>query len=415
MVSNRSESYDDALQRSLKELADIKFALDQSSIVAITDIHGTITYVNDAFCRISKYSREELLGQNHRLINSGLHSMEFFKELWKTIGTGRVWKGEIRNRAKDGTFYWVDTTIVPFLDLNGKPYQYIAIRNEISDRKRVENEIRQLNKALEQRVIDRTQALEESNHELLQALAKLQEGEKSKNTFISALTHDLRTPLIAQKRGLELLQQYRSTKPEKLEKLVEVLLESNDNLLEMVNSLLESYQYEAGKVRLLYEPVNCRELVSTCFEELTPVSDKKQIQLFNEIPPDFPLLPADLQLIKRLLLNLFGNAVANLQPGGHIRVSAKEDPAVFHLTVEDNGAGIHPELLHKLFEQYAFWGTTQKKIGTGLGLYICRMIMSLHQGSIQAESELGQGARFLLAFPKEVGHTTVADRMVYDG
>lgn len=132
------------LKKSMQELIDIKFALDESSIVAITDSRGTITYINEQFSQISKYQKEELLGQDHRILNSGYHPNSFFKEMWKTIGSGKVWKGEIRNRAKDGTFYWVDTTIVPFMNDKGKPYQYLAIRYEITERKRVEQELQKM-------------------------------------------------------------------------------------------------------------------------------------------------------------------------------------------------------------------------------------------------------------------------------
>ncbi len=132
------------LQRSLKQLSDLKYALDEASIVAVTDRKGIIQYVNDKFCAISGYSREELLGQDHRIVNSGYHGKAFMRHLWQVISSGKVWHGEIKNRAKEGRYYWVDTTIVPFVDEKGRPYQYLAIRHEVTQLKETEEQLQNI-------------------------------------------------------------------------------------------------------------------------------------------------------------------------------------------------------------------------------------------------------------------------------
>lgn len=140
--SNVADSILEQLHSILNELKDLKLTVDAHSIVAVTDIDGTITFVNDKFCQISGYDREELIGDNHRILKSGYHPTEFFAEMYTTISNGQIWEAEICNRNKAGELYWVQTTIKPFLDSNGKPLKYVAIRTDITERKRNEEELK---------------------------------------------------------------------------------------------------------------------------------------------------------------------------------------------------------------------------------------------------------------------------------
>ncbi|WP_241392653.1 SpoIIE family protein phosphatase [Rippkaea orientalis] len=161
------KSYFSKLRTSLKELSDMKFALDQSVLVTVMEPNGRITYVNDKFCEISQYSRQELIGNNYRFLKSRYHTPEFYQSIWDTLNQGNIWRGEIKNQTKDGSYYWVDSTMVPFLDENNKPFQYLAIRYDITARKDFEE-------ALSQKVKERTDQLAQANQEIIQLNHQLQ-------------------------------------------------------------------------------------------------------------------------------------------------------------------------------------------------------------------------------------------------
>jgi PAS domain S-box-containing protein len=249
------------LQSSLKELGDLKFALDQHCIVARTVPNGAITFVNEKFCSVSKYSREELIGQTHRLINSQYHPGEFMAELWRTIESGQVWKGELRNRAKTGEIYWVDTTIVPFCDSRGKPLQFIAIRSDITALKTIENDLRAAKEAAEA-------------------------ASRAKSEFLANMSHEIRTPLNGVMGMTELALETHLTAEQR--EYLETVKTSADSLLTVINDILDFSKIEAGKIDLEDVNFNLRESLESTLKTVALRADQKGLELLCDVAPDVP-------------------------------------------------------------------------------------------------------------------------------
>lgn len=385
-----------SLAASLKGAGEIRAALDEHAIVAITDGQGKITFVNDKFCSISKYSRDELMGQDHRIINSGHHSKEFFRGLWTTIGHGKPWHGEIKNRAKDGTFYWVDTTIVPFLNQNGQPYQYVAIRADISERKRAEEFLHQANENLEAKVAQRTK-------ELLAAKERAEQAARIKSEFLANMSHELRTPLNGIIGFSEFLADGKPgpLNPKQKEYLGDIL-NSGRHLLQLINDLLDLAKIEAGKMTLALETFSLRDAIEEVSAVAHPMVREKNIDLKISIAAELESVQLDQQKFKQIVYNLLSNAIKFTDERGAIEIKAEPAPDLrFRLAVSDTGIGIKAEDLHRLFTEFEQLesGTVRRFGGTGLGLALTRKLVEMHHGTISVTSEFGKGSVFSTLLP----------------
>ncbi len=361
-VTGTLSSGDDITERRRmeQELRDVKNALDQAAIVARTDRRGVITYVNDKFCEISQYRREELLGQDHRLINSGFHSKEFIRDLWRTIASGKIWRGEIRNRAKDGSFYWVDTTIVPILDEHGEPNQYLAIRSDVTARRRAEEELR-----------DR------------EALARL-------GQMAAVLAHEVRNPLAGIAGAIEIIgTRLPAESPDR--EVIGNILQRIDALNERIRDLLRFARPRPPR----YAPVRMRLLLRETANLIARDPKLKRVRV--AISGEDVELSGDPELLKDVFSNLVINAAQAMDGRGEVIVQLGREPRHCLVVVGDDGPGIDTEVAARMFEPFF----TTKAKGTGLGLAISRGVVEAHGGEISVESGEGGGTRMKVRLPLE--------------
>ncbi len=230
-----------------------------------------------------------------------------------------------------------------------------------------------------------------------QMISQLREDEQMRASFISALSHDLRTPLLAQKRVFELLEEAGQEAKDKTKSFLSALYKNNQHLLSMVNILVETYQYEAGKIKLVLEELDLNELMNECCAKLSPLAESKSIAIINTIGQI--KFQADSQELKRVFINLISNAIENIPCKKQITLSANIDKNRLKIQIQDNGPGIAPEHLEHIFDRYYSVSLTKQKIGSGLGLYISKMIVEAHAGTIVVKSPTGQGTVFTINLP----------------
>lgn len=342
----------DKKKNHAKELADIKFALDSSSIVAITDQTGKIIYVNDTFCQISKYSRDELIDRDHRTINSGYHPKEFFRELWRTIAQGRVWKGEVCNRAKDGTIYWVDTTIVPFLNAKGRPYQYVAIRNEITQKKQMEEQI----KALPQKII--------------------QAQEQECNRIARDLHDDLGQSLVTLKMLIQSAWSVQSGGSKKFNP-------DQQKITNYLNTIMEKSRHLAMRLRpSTLDVLGLTSALDTMFKEMDSNNGLKIIFKHSNLDGlRFKAEPINLfRIIQEAMSNIMKHAGAT-----KVQIKARSFKGLLKVSIHDNGRG------------FVFTGSS------GLGLTTMQERAKLLGGTIGVHSQLKHGTTILIEIPVNEG------------
>ena len=366
----------------------------ESNVIGIvfSDVHGEILEANGAFLEMIGYTMQEIrsFGIDWMKLTPEEHLAASYNAAKEIQEFGIMTPMEKEYFRKDGSR-------VPVL-MGGAvldvatPTQSVVFVLDITQRKEAEKLLQQSYEELEKRVAERTSELTAMN-------AKLLESAQIKSRFVSTLTHDLRTPLIAQQRVLTTLQEESGIREdEALVGLIQGFLKNNASLLDMINNLLQTYQLEEGLVRVLPARCNMRDLAASCFTELDELARQKDIECQNHLPEDLTL-EVDPQLMKRVFRNLIGNALANIPEGAWIRVSANMNQDHVAIMVQDNGPGIPAEIKPYVFDHYFAGHSTRQKIGSGLGLSICKMIVELHGGSIHIDPEIVTGTSMRIQLP----------------
>ncbi len=384
-ISFGIEHFADEAQRQQgeEERQALRTAVEQTAnTIVITNPSGVIEYANPAFEQSTGYTVAEALGKKPSIINSGEQGAIYYQQLWKTIQSGRIWRGEFHNRRKDGSLYWESAIITPVHNDRGDIVRFIAIKEDVTARK----------------------AMEDS---LLNALEHAEAGNRAKNEFLAVMSHELRTPLNGVLGCAALLAE--TPLDEEQRNYARMIRDSGNHLLVVVNDLLDFSSIKRGTMALKSTPVVIAELVESCCQPWRQPSANKRLKFSGEIADGVPdIILGDAQRIRQILLNILGNAVKFTSQGAvTLRVTSATlagQPAV-DFTVQDTGIGILDENISLLFNPFAQADSTLSRPfdGTGLGLAISHRLAEAMGGTITVTSTLGQGSTFTVRLPIVTG------------
>ncbi|MDC8772299.1 PAS domain S-box protein [Roseateles albus] len=382
-----------------QRLRMLSLAIEQSpESIVITDLDTHIEYVNQAFVESSGYSREELMGQKPSVLKSGRTPASIYASLWAALNRGQVWKGELANRRKDGSEYAEFAIITPIYQADGKLTHYVALKEDITERKRIGEELNQHRHHLEELVVDRT-------HELALARQTAEAANQAKSSFLAHMSHEIRTPMNAI-IGLSYLLRRDEPRPGQLARLKKIDLAAA-HLLATINDILDVSKIEAGRLSLEERDFHIDALLDQVYSMMAEQAHAKGLQLSMERGEGMPdWLRGDQTRLRQALLNYVSNALKFTEQGRiTVRVQlASTEPAgadaapllLLRFEVEDSGIGISAQALSTLFHafQQADSSITRKYGGTGLGLTITQLLAQLMGGEAGAQSEPGMGSTF---------------------
>ncbi|MCC3442257.1 MAG: diguanylate cyclase [Microcoleus sp. PH2017_03_ELD_O_A] len=370
------------LDSSLQEGLDFKVAIDQSALAVRTDARGIINYVSDRLCSISNYSRIELIGSHFCILHSEYKSSELIKNLLSTVAKNEVWQGEMKNQAKNGSDYWVHAAVVPLLDFNGKPCQYLAIGFDITDRKAVEAAQAAVNRA--------------------------------KDDFLGIAGHELRSPLSAILGWVQLARS-RKLNEATTNRALEIIERNAKLQNRQIDNLLDLSRLLRGKVRLNLARVHLPSVIESAIETVRPAAEAKNLRVETQFYPGVSYVVADVERLQQIVWNLLANAIKftpeSTPDPVEVRIEPTESGTL--IRVSDSGCGIEPKFVPHIFDYFrpgdSFQSKEQNRLG--LGLSIVRHLVELHGGTVWASSPgLGMGTTFGVLLPVAHSNNSRDDR-----